>query len=126
MDRYTVYVLRCPDTNAIRYVGYTDYPERRKRSHCSNRPTKPKTPVQEWTASLIDAGKCAIFEIFADGFPDGFEAREVERAQIKKLLSEGYELLNVACTPKKKPKPKKNKQPPNKKPPPLQQATAIK
>lgn len=47
-----VYALKCPRTDAIRYIGITKSPESRRLSHRATHNTTPSAPVNIWQSVL--------------------------------------------------------------------------
>lgn len=97
MNNYYIYILRCPDTNDIRYVGCTRFPTHRKREHCLHAIKEPKSRLQIWLKGLRDNTKQPIFEII-----DTFKAetlavweRGKEARWIQDYREQGCSLLNV-------------------------------
>lgn len=98
MNTYYIYVLRCPQTNKIRYVGCTQFPAYRQREHCIYAIKEPKTKLQQWLCGLRSQGQKPVFEIV-----DSFQAniltawkRGKEATWIQDCREQGCDLLNVA------------------------------
>jgi hypothetical protein len=101
-----IYVLRCPHTDGIRYVGQTWQPRNRRNNHTRQICPAPKTRVQVWTSAMVAAGTPPIFEIVAviksnrtysdDSFvcDSTFAARALESRIIRRCLDIGCDLLN--------------------------------
>lgn len=101
-----VYVLQCPDTRLVRYVGLTRNWKARKASHSIALP-KPTTPVQKWTTALALIGKRPIFRVVvriqAPGLSLGgtcfIQSRALttmaEKEVIERARLAGCDLLNV-------------------------------
>lgn len=86
-----IYILRCPDTNDVRYVGCTQYPKIRERNHCLHTINEPKTRVQAWLKTLREQGKPPVFEIVESGY--GSWKHEAEWIAV--FNEWGCDLLNV-------------------------------
>jgi hypothetical protein len=63
MSIHYIYILRCPQTNEIRYVGCTEHPKIRERNHCRHAVSNPNTRVLMWVKSLREQGMRPVFEI---------------------------------------------------------------
>ncbi len=59
MDKPCVYIIKCPDTNLVRYVGMTHTPRIRFSAHMGNK----TTDVGKWIQSLLENDKMPIFEV---------------------------------------------------------------
>lgn len=96
--RFTVYLLRDPDTGAAKYVGVTSNPELRKNLHM--RAQTPNCPTaMAWELSLKEQGKRCIFEILEEFElqPSATLTHEVYAAEtywIHVLFLQGHPLLN--------------------------------
>jgi len=91
MSIHYIYILRCPDTRAVRYVGITTHPAIREKEHCIYAINKPKTKVQCWLIELRQQNKAPIFEVVESGERMGGR----ERMWIYFLHEAGADLLNV-------------------------------
>ncbi len=60
-----VYVLRDPETHAVRYVGQTRSPSLRRSNH-RTRNMSANGPLREWIASLHALGMQPAFEVVAE------------------------------------------------------------
>jgi hypothetical protein len=106
-----VYALRCPETNAIRYIGGTHYGIRRHHDHTKRVYKNPKTRVAKWTSALVADGTPPIFDIVCrlDGpgmmfcgdnetlrlaYSESMAMRMLERCLISRLKRLGFFLLN--------------------------------
>lgn len=107
---HVIYVLRCPDTNAVRYVGTSRNAAYRNHSHCARKCNR-RSPVNDWTSSLAEQGKQPIFEVVSEirfaqppegerpaCYPD-IAARHLETHFIHGYLQCGCDLLNVVRPP---------------------------
>jgi hypothetical protein len=105
-----VYVLICPLTKRVRYVGSTQQPKTRRYCHTRQIFEQPKTPVQAWTTELIENGTPPLFRIVSRVGGVGWRVRggyvcqpedmmrSIEKMIIKRCLLLGCDLLNVQCT----------------------------
>lgn len=97
---YIVYVLLCPETKIVRYVGSTRQARSRKQCHTRQIHAVPKTPVEAWTTQMVSAGTPPIFRVVCHVRATGHlrperEVRRIERALIKDFARQGKSLLNV-------------------------------
>lgn len=89
-----IYVLLCPITGAVRYVGKTDQPlEDRLKQHIIEAKLAKVGKRGEWLRSLIAQGLQPIIEHDAD-IRDDEVWQEVERERISYYLSIGCDLVN--------------------------------
>lgn len=91
MKMHYVYVLRCPDTGTVRYVGCTTQPVLRERHHCRHTIYEPKTKAQAWIKQLQEEGKRPVFEIVESGYASFLHEAE----WIRRFKAKGHHLLNV-------------------------------
>lgn len=93
MKTYSVYYLRCPYTNDVRYVGVTSHPiEARLQSHCGGA-TSPG--VRAWIGGL---DRRPVVTLVKGGLT-GKEGHRLEGEEIRRLAGLGVPLLNVAKVP---------------------------
>lgn len=85
-----VYVLRCPDSMDVRYVGVTKEPKRRLARHITEARSR-KTHRHNWIMSLVDKGKRPIFEIVEEDVDDW---KEAEPRWIAHFTENGCRLVN--------------------------------
>lgn len=85
-----IYTLTDPITNKIRYVGKTDYLEKRLRSHLNN--NKNRTHKERWITSLKDMGLSPIMEVI-DIVNENWQYWEV--FWISQIRSWGFDLVNA-------------------------------
>lgn len=112
-----IYVLLCPITRKVRYVGSTKKPWERKQQHTKYIASRPNAPVQVWTNEMIRNGTPAIFKVLcmlrgagwgitkSDGtgrtmFLPEKRLLAIERQLIRDCIREGCDLLNVASVPR--------------------------
>jgi hypothetical protein len=91
----TIYALRCPLTNGIRYIGLTRNPKARRTMHRS-RKIRPYSLVDKWTADCAAAGrpvKWQTIAVISGEFAS--VAIAAEEAIIAKLKRSGCDLLNA-------------------------------
>lgn len=96
--KYSVYLIKCPDTLSVVYVGYSSNVEARIKAH--KRGSDRFSPhLSSWVSSLIYRGIEPIFEIiFESNIKD--EARNVEREYIVYYSNLGI-LFNNTGNPNK-------------------------
>jgi hypothetical protein len=90
----TIYVLRDPETQAIRYVGATTYPYLNSRLKVHVAMCREGTsPCALWVRGLVDRGLSPVIEAVRKTTED-WEAEE--REAIVEFRAAGHDLLNVA------------------------------
>jgi predicted GIY-YIG superfamily endonuclease len=87
--RFAVYVLKDPETDAVRYVGYTNDPVCRLRYHCYSE----RTHKGNWVKSLLRRGFKPVLQVVC-WVEDVFAARELEIRLIASLRLKGVALVN--------------------------------
>jgi len=90
MKNVFVYVLRCPTTNEIRYVGQTVNTTKRLEGHLSCKTQKEKG---KWIKSLLEEGKKPILEVVDKGNKKRMSAKEM--SLINELRKKGANLFNI-------------------------------
>jgi hypothetical protein len=90
---HVVYVLVDPRTDAIRYVGYTNDPERRLRGHMKPSRLRGHAHRDNWLRSLRDAGVWPDLIVIAQR-QSHEDIQKVERETIARLRAEGHDLTN--------------------------------
>lgn len=85
-----IYVLKCPITGHVRYVGKTKNPTTRFRKHLT---LKRAVPSSLWIQSLLKKGEKPVFEIIDE--ISGNDWQERERKYILLFKSLGARLLNL-------------------------------
>lgn len=70
-----IYVLKCPISKDIRYVGKTISPKRRYNCHLSPKKATIKTPIGRWVKKLQKSGLRPIMEIL-ETCESNWESRE--------------------------------------------------
>lgn len=94
---FYVYVLRCPVTDNVRYVGVTRHPKSRESKHRS-RKSHATMAVDVWTDGLARKGTPVEFQILAtceDLLGVGSFAVHLEESAIAYCRKAGYALLNA-------------------------------
>jgi predicted GIY-YIG superfamily endonuclease len=91
MSIHYIYILRCPQTNEIRYVGCTEHPKIRERNHCRHAVSNPNTRVLMWVKSLREQGMRPVFEIIESSE----RAFQHEGDWVRTFRAQGCDLLNV-------------------------------
>lgn len=91
---FTIYALTDPETSVIRYVGKTNNPGYRLKSH-SKPVLKPRTHRGYWVNSLLARGLQPAM-VVCDTCDDEATANELEKAWIKLFRMAGVPLTN--CT----------------------------
>jgi hypothetical protein len=96
--RYCVYLLRCPDTGEVRYVGYT-YSEGNRRDSHSRHSERVSCPVSVWKRRLAAKGKSAAMEIVCRVHTPKL-AHQLERELIEHFVAiNGPRMLNRVGNP---------------------------
>ena len=88
-----LYVLRCPDTKEVRYVGKANNAQKRLASHLRDSAMR-NTPVYCWIRKLLELGKAPIVECVQVVNASDWQTAEI--ALIAKYRQEGARLLNLA------------------------------
>jgi len=88
-----IYGLLCPDTLALRYVGYAKNPHKRYLQHCSHSNNLDGNKRCKWLSKLILNGKAPVYVLIEQGFQDWCEA---EKRWISFFRSQGADLVNTA------------------------------
>lgn len=88
-----IYMLICPISNEVKYVGKTIRLEKRKLEPNMRKNKKRLSNVDEWENTLISNGLKPIFEIIETCDEESWVEKEVY--WIKKLKLEGKSLLNM-------------------------------
>lgn len=96
LGQHCVYVLRDPDTLAIRYVGRTSNARSRVRQHAPKNRRHARTVCGKWLIRLAAFGKSPLFEVVAtvDGAFARVAVKGAEAAITAELLRQGCDLLN--------------------------------
>jgi hypothetical protein len=99
---HLVYVLRCPDTRAIRYCGRSSCGLKRPRQHWRTRKDRESNDrVHRWIRKLLRRNRVPVVEVVevVEPGPDANARLDAaERRWIFRLLSEGHDLTN-SCLP---------------------------
>lgn len=83
MNKYYVYVLKCPFDFKIRYIGCTKNPKLRYRNHrTDNRFTNEY--IKDWLCGLRLSGNKPIFQIIYETYSEK-NAKSMEKNLIKKF-----------------------------------------
>jgi GIY-YIG catalytic domain-containing protein len=91
--KWVVYVLKCPRTNAIRYVGWTSRPpEKRLAAHIKESIASPDNHRRKWILSLLSIGMKPLIEVIEAGCGSGWG--QAERRWIAFYRAEGTKLVN--------------------------------
>ncbi len=91
-DTTSIYALRDPRSDEVRYIGKTDDPHRRWRRHKTE---QGQTPRHKWLQTLQELGLEPILEIIEE-LPASKWA-ERERFWIAKYLDQGCNLVNLTA-----------------------------
>ena len=86
-----IYLLKCPDTNEVRYVGKTNNPEQRLKAH-NNKARDLGTYKRNWINKLRDEKKKPIFEIIEEVDIEVWQ--EKEKYWIEYYINLGCKLVN--------------------------------
>jgi group I intron endonuclease len=87
-----IYILKHPETNAVRYVGKTNNIKNRWFNHLSKAKTK-KAHVYSWIKSLLKRGISPIMEVIEECTIDNWETRE--KYWISYYKESGCKLCNM-------------------------------
>lgn len=91
-----VYVLRCPDTNDIRYVGSSTNVMTRYTTHLAgggNHRSRGRGNAKDrWIAAILDAGKFPVLEVVS--VLPVLELIDAERKLVRWCESRGCKLTN--------------------------------
>jgi hypothetical protein len=90
---HVVYVLVDPRTDAIRYVGYTNDPERRLRAHMKPSGLRGHAHRENWLRSLRAEGVWPDLVVIAQRQTHE-DIQEAEREAIARLRVAGHDLTN--------------------------------
>jgi hypothetical protein len=97
---WTVYALRCPESNEVKYIGWTDKrPSVRLAAHITearNRmgnPSQAITRKHRWICSILSKGAEPALEIIEQG--EGRMGPEAEKRWIAFYLGNGAALVNT-------------------------------
>jgi len=89
---YYIYVLLCPDTGKVRYIGKTMRLKGRKQAH---RNGYGISPVDRWKRVLTANGKTAIFRIIEE-VEDRGVGKWREHWWIRYFRHQGQPILNIS------------------------------
>lgn len=93
MEKTFIYTLSDPNTNKIRYVGKSNFPEKRYYNHIHNCNRTP-THKNNWIKSLIKENLKPILNIIDEVPMDNWQMYEIE--WISKIRKEGHDLTNIS------------------------------
>ena len=89
-----IYILRCPLTNRVRYVGLTRSPIKRKSQHrCYNSTLDGNKGYKRWKENLKNIKLRPIFEVIEEINVDDVSDREIYWITFYK--EHGFDLLNL-------------------------------
>lgn len=92
--RFTVYALRCPLENCVKYVGASSNPKRRLHSHCHSPATGQ---MQDWLEGLAVKGLRPDLILLAQYDCEWWQ--DIEREWIWRFINDGHPLLNREAMP---------------------------
>lgn len=96
--QYYIYQLLDPETNEIRYVGYTWHHKNRYRAYVTKASFNGVRPIDKWCKCLHEKGLAPIMEIVATISGDNHSVRKIaldaEQSLIRRM-SRRCNLLNV-------------------------------
>lgn len=87
---WSVYVLRCPDSGEVRYVGVSKAPEKRLARHMTEA-RAGRTKRHNWVRSLDKANKHPVLEVIETDVEDW---KSAERRWVSHYRSAGCNLVN--------------------------------
>lgn len=87
-----IYVLRCPQSGAVRYVGKAADPKARLRQHLHEARQGQKSHKHDWIRSVLRLGLKPLLEV--DVWCDEAAWKDVERARISHWRASGADLTN--------------------------------
>ena len=90
MKKIYIYLLRCPVTKLVRYVGSTATPKPRFKAHLKDA-QKNRTEKQKWILSLQAKGDLPIMEIVTFTVSE-VKRRQVEEEQMLKYIDSVYNI----------------------------------
>jgi len=94
MKTYQIYCLKCPNTNEIRYIGYTcQLLIKRYRCHLDD-VKRTRSHKTNWIKSLLINDQKPIIESLEDNIKSLEEASRLEVEYIDKYKKLGYNLTN--------------------------------
>ncbi len=91
---FTIYALKDPHTEEVRYIGQTIRPRKRKREHMTYHGTGNISHYSNWKKSLLDKGVKPIWEVL-EKVRGQEEANKVEREWISHGREQGWPLTNT-------------------------------
>jgi len=91
-----IYILRHPSSGAVRYVGFTESLETRRKYYRQKPPDDAGRTVTQWRRSLREEGLSCNFEVIERINPGVSRRRQMdaERWWIHRFLDLGFDLLN--------------------------------
>lgn len=93
-DVIYIYALRCPVERTVRYIGKSENPQKRHKSHISAaRCGATKHQCADWIRRLHAQGFEPELHVLAQ-VPEGIRWQDVERSYIANAKSAGWNLLN--------------------------------
>lgn len=88
-----IYVLKCPESGDVRYVGKTDHPKARLRQHLSEARLGGMNHKCDWIRSLLNRGLRPVLCIDQQvGDDEDWKSREIERVAYYRRI--GCDLVN--------------------------------
>lgn len=93
IDGNIIYGLIDPNTNKIRYIGYSSNMKQRFYDHCIPYNLKKKTHKNNWLRPIIESGQKPII-IVLDRFDNSNDLPKAEVATVALYRSMGYDLVN--------------------------------
>lgn len=94
MKKTYIYILRCPETGNVRYVGKSNNPKKRYHEHLRYEDRTASTHKKNWIKKLLDSGLAPKLEIIDK--VDNNEWKFWEKYYIKYYKNKGCNLVN--CT----------------------------
>ncbi len=91
-----IYVLKCPDSGAIRYIGKSVDPVKRYKHHLWRAKRKAHYYCARWILGLLNSGKTPVLAVLSQVHSFG-DWQKTERQYIASALAAGQPLTNMTA-----------------------------